>query len=97
MKFTIKYDDQPEEIVSKIESALSEIGIKFDVKDADDGYCKYTINTSVLDNAMKLSFEAGRKLDYQDLTILDSFDKEELAYPTFENYLEKCRNDLQKK
>ena len=94
--FTIYYDEQPEMIISRIEKALLQLGIKLDVKDSDDGFIEYVLNTEALDNAMKLSFEAGRKLDYQDLTVFHTFEKEELAYPTFEDYVAKCNEDISK-
>jgi len=42
-EFTINYDDQPDDVVAKISSALSGYKLRIDMTDGGDGYQNYRI------------------------------------------------------
>ena len=42
-KFTIEYDDQPEDIIDRISNVLSQFGLSIEVVDEGDGYIEYEI------------------------------------------------------
>lgn len=42
-EFTINYDDQPDDVVSKISGALSAYRLRIDMTDGGDGYQNYQI------------------------------------------------------